>query len=124
MDREYLQPFFRISTSQLNPLAWCILIAIQNLGDEEGLTLRIKEVLFAYHLAPITGNEGRFHLRPRAGLPIVEELPKIERKGLAFGKKWSERYVFMILLGPIYRWNFVGNSSIDALSIGLMMNSI
>ncbi|KAF3588688.1 hypothetical protein F2Q69_00028859 [Brassica cretica] len=28
------------------------------------------------------GGEGQFHLRPRSGLPIMEELPKSDRKGL------------------------------------------
>ncbi|KAJ4917238.1 Uncharacterized protein Rs2_02788 [Raphanus sativus] len=81
--------------------------AIQNLGDEEDLAFGVSEVFFAYHLAPINGHEGRFHLRPRSGLPIVEELPKTDRKGLAFVKKWPERYVFITLPGSPYRWNFV-----------------
>ncbi|KAJ4902103.1 Uncharacterized protein Rs2_16054 [Raphanus sativus] len=81
--------------------------AIQNLGNEEGLDFGVNEVLFAYHLAPINGHEGRFHLRPRSGLPIVEELPKTDRKGLAFVKKWPEKYVFVTLPGSHYRWNFV-----------------
>ncbi|KAF3564348.1 hypothetical protein DY000_02014976 [Brassica cretica] len=50
---------FEISPSQLNPPAWRILIAIQNLG------------------------EGQFHLPPCSGLPIVEELPKSDQKGPA-----------------------------------------
>ncbi|KAJ4889405.1 Uncharacterized protein Rs2_29153 [Raphanus sativus] len=99
--------YFHISPSQLNPRAWRILIAIQNLGDEEDLAFGVNEVLFAYHLAPINGHDGRFHLRPRSGLPIVEELPKTDRNGLAFVKKWPERYVFMTLPGSHYRWNFV-----------------
>ncbi|KAL0696628.1 hypothetical protein Bca4012_063808 [Brassica carinata] len=102
-----LRSFFRISPSQLNPPAWQILIAIQSLSDEEDLPLGVDEVLFAYHLAPINGGEGRLHLCPRNGLPIVEELPKSDRKGLAFGKKWQERFVFMTLPGSFYRWNFV-----------------
>ncbi|KAJ4901890.1 Uncharacterized protein Rs2_15841 [Raphanus sativus] len=96
--------YFHISPSQLNHPAWRILIAIQNLGDEEGLAFGVNEILFAYHLAPINGHEG---LRPRSGLPIVEELPKTDRKGLDFVKKWPERYVFMTLPGSHYRWNFV-----------------
>ncbi|KAL0716220.1 hypothetical protein Bca4012_065542 [Brassica carinata] len=99
--------FFRISASQLNPLAWRILIAIQSLSNEEDLPLGVDEVLFVYHLAPINGGEGRSHLRPCNGLPIVEELPKSDRKGLAFSKKWQERFVFMTLPGSFYRWNFV-----------------
>ncbi|KAL0716279.1 hypothetical protein Bca4012_065601 [Brassica carinata] len=83
--------FFRISPSQLNPPAWRILIAIQSLSDEENLPLGVDEVLFAYHLAPINGGEGRFHLRPRNGLPIVEELPQSDCKGLAFEGTHSAR---------------------------------
>ncbi|KAH0884081.1 LOW QUALITY PROTEIN: hypothetical protein HID58_060177 [Brassica napus] len=63
---------FEISPSQLNPPAWRILIAIQNLGDLEYLSLGINEVLFAYHLAPLNGGE--------SGFPIVEELPKSDRR--------------------------------------------
>ena len=77
---------FEISPLQLNPPAWRIRIAIQNLGDLEYLSLVINEVLFAYHLAPLNGGEGRFHLRPRSGLPIVEELPKRDQKGPVFNK--------------------------------------
>ena len=61
---------FEISPSQLDPPAWRILIGIENQGDLEYLSLGINEVLFAYHLAPLNGGEGRFHLRPRSGLPI------------------------------------------------------
>ncbi|KAF3560136.1 hypothetical protein F2Q69_00013414 [Brassica cretica] len=96
-----------ISPSQLNPPSWRILIAIQNLGDQECLSFRVDEVLYAYHLAPINGGEGRFHLRTRSGLPIMEELSKNDRKGPIFGKKWQDRYAFMVLPGSTYRWNFL-----------------
>ncbi|KAH0854479.1 hypothetical protein HID58_069209 [Brassica napus] len=59
---------------------------------------------------PLNGGEGRFHLRPRSGLPIVEELRKSDRKGSAFNKKWQERYVFMRLPRHSYRWNFVAGT--------------
>ncbi|KAF3566993.1 hypothetical protein DY000_02014508 [Brassica cretica] len=101
---------FEISPSPLNPPAWRILIAIQNLGDMEYLSLGINEVLFAYHLAPLNGGEGRFHLHPRSGLPIVEELPKSDRKGPVFNKKWQERYGFMVFPGSSHRWNFIAGT--------------
>ncbi|KAH0903319.1 LOW QUALITY PROTEIN: hypothetical protein HID58_042822 [Brassica napus] len=87
-----------------------ILIAIQNLGDLEYLSLRIDEVLLAYHLAPLNGGEGRFHLRPRSGLLIMEELPKSDRKGPVFNKKWQKRYAFMMFPGSSYRWNFIAGT--------------
>ncbi|KAH0858899.1 LOW QUALITY PROTEIN: hypothetical protein HID58_087160, partial [Brassica napus] len=98
---------FEISPSQLNPPAWRILIALQNLGDLEYLSLGINEVLFAYHLVPLNGGEGRFHLHPRSGLPIVEELPKSDRKVPVFNKKWQERYAFLVFPGSSHRWNFI-----------------
>ncbi|CAG7872333.1 unnamed protein product, partial [Brassica rapa] len=45
--------------------------------------------MYVYHLAPLNGGEGQFHLRPRSGLPIVEELPKGDRKGSVFNKKMA-----------------------------------
>ncbi|KAF3556700.1 hypothetical protein F2Q69_00013463 [Brassica cretica] len=86
-----------------------LLVAIQNLGDLENLSFGINEVLFSYHLAPLNGNEGRLRLRPRSGLPIVEEIQKGDRKGSAFSKKWQERYVFLTLSGHSNHWNFIGN---------------
>ncbi|CDY25240.1 BnaC02g30160D [Brassica napus] len=103
---------FEISPSKLNPPAWRILIATENLGDLEYLSLGINEFLFAYHLAPLNGGEGRFHLRPRSGLPIVEELRKSDWKGLVFNKKWQERYAFMMFPGSSYRWNFIGERAV------------
>ncbi|KAF2546451.1 hypothetical protein F2Q70_00021555 [Brassica cretica] len=74
------------------------------------LSLGINEVMFAYHLAPLNGGEGQFHLRPRSGLPIMEELPKSDRKGPVFNKKWQERYAFMMFPGSSYRWNFIAGT--------------
>ncbi|KAF3606729.1 hypothetical protein DY000_02050134 [Brassica cretica] len=102
--------FFKISPSQLNPPSWRLLVAIQNLGDLENLSFGINEVLFSYHLAPLNGNEGRLHLRPRSGLPIMEELQKGDRKGSAFSKKWQERYIFVMLSGHSYHWNFIAGT--------------
>ncbi|KAF3567475.1 hypothetical protein DY000_02014457 [Brassica cretica] len=76
-------------------------------GDLEYLSLGINEVLFAYHLVPLNGGEGRFHLHPRSGLPIVEELPKSDRKVPVFNKKWQERYAFLVFPGSSHRWNFI-----------------
>ncbi|KAF2557727.1 hypothetical protein F2Q68_00015895 [Brassica cretica] len=97
-------PFPKLS---LIPALEGLLVAIQILGDLEHLSFGINELLFPYHLAPLNGGEGRFHLRPHSGLPIVVELPKSDCKGSAFTKKWQERYVFMRLPGHSYRWNFL-----------------
>ncbi|KAF2591629.1 hypothetical protein F2Q70_00038573 [Brassica cretica] len=91
---------FEISPSQLNPPTWRILTPIQNLGDLEYLSLRINEVLFAYHLAPLNGGQGRFHLRPRSGLLIVEELPKT---GAHHAPVEGDRAVIRARQLPVYR---------------------
>ena len=80
-------------------------------------SISINEVLFAYHLAPLNGGEGRFHFRPRSGLPIGEELPKSDRNGPVFNKKWPERYVFMMLPGYSYHWNFIGRTRLILLLV-------
>ena len=85
---------FEISPSQLNPPAWRILIDIQNLGDLEYLSLGINEVLFAYHLAPLNGGDGRFHILPRSRLPTVEELRKSDWKGPVLNKKMAGQICF------------------------------
>ncbi|KAH0893185.1 hypothetical protein HID58_055614, partial [Brassica napus] len=41
-----------ISPGQLNPPSWRILIALQNLGNLEGLTIRVAEVLYSYAITP------------------------------------------------------------------------
>ena len=92
---------FEISPSQLNPPAWRILIGSQNLGDLEYLSLGINEVMFAYHLAPLNGGEGRFHLRPRSGLLIVEELPKSDLKGPVFNKNGRRDMLLWCSLDPL-----------------------
>ncbi|KAF2558047.1 hypothetical protein F2Q68_00016836 [Brassica cretica] len=52
----------------------------------------------------------RFGVSITCGLPIVEELPKSDRKGLVFNKKWQERYAFMVFPGSSYRWNFIAGT--------------
>ncbi|KAG2288638.1 hypothetical protein Bca52824_048242 [Brassica carinata] len=45
-----------------------------------------------------------------SGLPIVEELPKNDRKGPVFNKKWQERNAFMAFPGSSHRWNFIAGT--------------
>ncbi|KAH0879424.1 hypothetical protein HID58_066818 [Brassica napus] len=67
-----------ISPGQLNLPSWRALIAMQNLGDLEGLVIEVAEVLYSYSISPLNGGEGRYHLHPRnRDLP---EIPKNKRK--------------------------------------------
>ncbi|KAG5384699.1 hypothetical protein IGI04_036169, partial [Brassica rapa subsp. trilocularis] len=68
-----------ISSGQLNPPAWKLLIALQNLGDLEGLTIGVAEVMYYYAITPLNGGERRYHLHPRGGELPVQEVVKKER---------------------------------------------
>lgn len=69
-----------ISPGQLNPPAWRILIAMQNLGDLEGLLVGVAEVLYCYSVSPLNGGERRYHLHPRSRMLPVQELSRSEKK--------------------------------------------
>ncbi|KAF2617939.1 hypothetical protein F2Q68_00039065 [Brassica cretica] len=60
-----------ISLGQLNPPSWRTLIALQNLGDLEGLTIGVAEVMYSYAITQLNGGERRYHLHPHGGeLPV------------------------------------------------------
>ncbi|KAF3486143.1 hypothetical protein F2Q69_00054238 [Brassica cretica] len=62
----------KISPGQLNPPSWRILIAMQNLGDLEGFTVGVADVLYCYSISPLNGGEFRYHLHPRGkAFPLV-----------------------------------------------------
>ncbi|CAG7888817.1 unnamed protein product, partial [Brassica rapa] len=69
-----------ISPGQLNPPAWRILMAMQNLGDLEGLLVGVAEVLYCYSVSPLIGGEHRYHLHPRSRMLPVQELSRSEKK--------------------------------------------
>ena len=48
-----------ISPGQLNPSSWRTLIALQNLGDLEGLIIGVAEVLHSYAITQLNGGERR-----------------------------------------------------------------
>ena len=48
-----------ISLGQLNPSSWGTLIALQNLGDLEGLIIGVAEVLHSYAITQLNGGERR-----------------------------------------------------------------
>ncbi|KAH0892951.1 hypothetical protein HID58_055380 [Brassica napus] len=69
-----------ISPGQLNPPSWRILIAMQNLGGLEDLTIGIAEVWYSYAISPLNGGERRYHLHPRGRELPFQEIQKKERK--------------------------------------------
>ncbi|WZZ14802.1 hypothetical protein YC2023_107891 [Brassica napus] len=77
-----------ISPGQLNPPARRILIAMQNLGDLEGLVVGIAEVLYCYSVSPLNGRERSYHLHPRGRMLPVQELSSI--RGVIPGLRGAE----------------------------------
>ncbi|KAH0939081.1 LOW QUALITY PROTEIN: hypothetical protein HID58_006542 [Brassica napus] len=90
---------------QLNPPAWRTLIALQNLGDLQGLVIGVAEVLCSYFVSPLSGAEWRYYLHPRGKEPPVREVPKRERKRFqAFAGNWTKKFAFMRLPGFLPIW--------------------
>lgn len=95
-----------ISPGLLNRPSWRALIAMQNLGDLEGLVTGVAEVLYSYSNSPLNGGEGRYHLHPRNRELPVQEIPKNERKRHpAFDGRWTEKLTFMRLPGVSLVWH-------------------
>ncbi|KAL0886283.1 hypothetical protein Bca101_010266 [Brassica carinata] len=109
-----------ISPGQLNPPSWRTLIALQNLGDLEGLTIGVAEVLYSYSVSSMNTGEGRYHLRPRSKTPPVQEIPKRERTTHpVFESYWAEKFAFMYLPGFSSIWRVAGGSREFRISFSL-----
>ncbi|WZZ88364.1 hypothetical protein YC2023_116943 [Brassica napus] len=65
--------FFGFSPSQLTPLTWRTLMALQVLGELHGFSIGVHEILYSYYFAPLANKDGFYHLRSRDGAPLVEE---------------------------------------------------
>ena len=98
-----------ISYGQLNPPSWRTLIALLNLGDLEGLTIGVAEVLYSYAITQLNGGEWRYHLHPRGGELPVQEIAKKDRKRVpTFDGRWIEKFAFMYLPGFSTVWCTAG----------------
>lgn len=91
-----LSEYLVISPGHLTPPAWKTLIAIQNLGDLEGLMLGVNEVLYSYYVTPLSGSKGKYYLHPRGGNALVKEIEKGGRKRhSSFSGRWAEIFYFI-----------------------------
>ncbi|KAF3487520.1 hypothetical protein F2Q69_00052606 [Brassica cretica] len=103
-----------IFPGQLSHPAWRTLIALQNLGDLQGLLIGVAEVLCSYFVSPLSGAEWRYYLHPRGKEPPVREVPKRERKCLpAFAGNWTEKFAFMRLPGFLPIWQLEDLPRVD-----------
>ena len=93
--------FFGFCPSQLTPLTWRTLVAIQVLGELHGLSVRVHEILYSYYFAPLANKERFYHLRSRDGAPLVEEPSRVVRGNHPFDDGWNSRYVFVKIQEPV-----------------------
>ena len=63
--------FLGFCLSQLTPLTWRTLMAIQVLGELHGFSVGVHEILYSYYFAPLVNKAGFYHLRSRDGTPLV-----------------------------------------------------
>ncbi|WZZ34991.1 hypothetical protein YC2023_018392 [Brassica napus] len=107
-----------VSLGQLNPMTWRTLIALQNLGDLQGLVIGVVEVLCSYFVSPLSGAEWRYYLCPRGKEPPVREVPKRERKRLlAFAGNWTEKFSFMRLPRFLPIWQLEGRLAVGVTKV-------
>ncbi|KAG5393567.1 hypothetical protein IGI04_023530 [Brassica rapa subsp. trilocularis] len=94
----FLQFFF---PSQLTPLTWRTLMAIQVLGELHGFSVGVHEILYSYYFAPLMNKAWLYHLRFRDGTPRVEEPSRGVRGNYPFRDGWNSRYVFVKIQEPV-----------------------
>ncbi|KAL0886287.1 hypothetical protein Bca101_010270 [Brassica carinata] len=91
--------YFGFCPSQLTPLTWRTLMAIQVLGEFQGFSIGVHEVLYLYYFASLVRKPGFYHLRSRDGAPLVDEPSRGLRGNYPFGDDWEKRYVFVRVSG-------------------------
>ncbi|KAF3552073.1 hypothetical protein DY000_02006346 [Brassica cretica] len=93
--------FFGFCPSQLTPLTWRTLMAIQVLGELHGFSIGVHEILHSYYFARLANKDGFYHLRSRDGAPLVEEPSRRVRGSHPFEDGWNSRYVFVKIQEPV-----------------------
>ncbi|KAF3531420.1 hypothetical protein DY000_02039529 [Brassica cretica] len=98
---EEVSSFFGFSPSQLTPLTWRTLMALQVLGELHGLSIGVHEILYSYYFDPLVNKGWFYHLRSRDSAPLVEEPSRGVRGNHPFGDGWNSRYVFVKIHEPV-----------------------
>ena len=91
--------FFGFCPSQLTPLSWRTLAAIQVLGEIHGFVVGVHEILYSYYFAPLVSKPGFYHLRSRDGTSLVEEPSRGIKGNYPFGDDWDKQYLFVKIPG-------------------------
>lgn len=77
--------FFGLCPSQLTPLTWRTLMAIQVLGEFHGFSVGVHNILYSYYFAPLTNKAGFYHLRSRDSTPLIEEPSRVSGVTIPLG---------------------------------------
>ncbi|KAL0771884.1 hypothetical protein Bca101_037035 [Brassica carinata] len=93
--------FLGFCPSQLTPLTWRTLIAIQVLGELPRFSVGVHEILYSYYFAPLMNKAGFYYLRSRDGTPLAEEPSRGVRGNYPFEDGWNSRYVFVKIQEPV-----------------------
>ncbi|KAL0802334.1 hypothetical protein Bca101_057510 [Brassica carinata] len=83
--------YFGFCPSQLTPLTWRTLMAVQVLGEFHGFSIGVHEVLYLDYFSPLVSKPGFYHLRSRDGAPLVDEPSRGLRGHYPFGDNWDKR---------------------------------
>ncbi|KAL0898934.1 hypothetical protein Bca101_082895 [Brassica carinata] len=93
--------YFGFCPSQLTPLSWRTLMAIQVLGELRGFHIGVHEVLYSYCFSPLASKPGFYFLRSHDGAPLVGEPSRGAGGNYHLGGEWDNRYVFLKFQEPI-----------------------
>ncbi|KAL0886260.1 hypothetical protein Bca101_010243 [Brassica carinata] len=93
--------YFGFCPSQLTPLTWRTLMALQVLGEFHGFSVGVHEVLYLYHFAPLVSKPGFYHLCSCDGSPFVDEPSRGLRGNYPIGDDLDKWYVFVKVPGPL-----------------------
>ncbi|KAL0847185.1 hypothetical protein Bca101_020431 [Brassica carinata] len=94
--------YFGFCPSQLTPLSWRTLMAIQVLGELRGFHIGVHEVLYSYCFAPLANKPEFYFLRARDGAPLVGERSRDVSRPVSFAGEAVAKLVNEIPLQ--FRW--------------------
>ncbi|KAF2556139.1 hypothetical protein F2Q68_00015242 [Brassica cretica] len=92
--------YFGFCPSQLTPLTWRTLMAVQVLEEFHGFSIGVHEIMYSYYFAPLVNKAESYHLRSRDGAPLVEEPSRGIRGNYSFVDGWNNRYIFLKVREP------------------------
>ncbi|KAL0876111.1 hypothetical protein Bca101_025816 [Brassica carinata] len=101
---------FGISPGQLNPPSWRTLIAMQNLGDLDGLTIGVAEVLHSYFVSSIIPERGGIICVLVVRFLQFRKFPKGRERGILSSRVIGFDVCWWVISGFSLIWRAAGGS--------------